>query len=558
MNEHCLTLVNSVKNANKKISMDDLLDLCDEYDLSPNEVEWVTNALSVYLSDSVGDSEDDATNSFSQENVLNLIDISSIEVLEVDRNLTELPDYFGAENEELSEIRIPDGIKSIGDYCFSKCSNLRTVVFPKSLTSIESGAFAWCTQLRKLIFLGDLPQEIPANPKVLVVYGRSKNASGIFCLHDTLVILLNESIKKWPESFSNFAVVRGFAYAISSGLKFSDKILRENGEYISNHRDQLFYYAVVRNDRIILRYLIDNNQLPEKIMFRTLEHLLYDDYRKEIKEKVQIVSQYTEIHPLDDESEWGYKTDSKRNVTIMQFRGYAVDCVEVPPTIKGCPVTRIGPDVFSSINPRRGCIPEETILRREVRRIVLPTSVKRIDQDAFSGCEYVTIYIPHTVENINSNAFGSSSSLDRLRLIVEKGSKAELFAITNKMQYYYDYPEYDQTVNFIISRVVEKKRGRKKKVEEDNGPFQSGLEIIVTKEDPTPFAKSPLQVSAEGYGTIGTVSIPRTMSSLPARKLGEKFFCVDADYLSSIIDDKMNAKIIEAYPEYAVCALLKK
>lgn len=46
MSEQCLALVDSVKLANKKISMNDLLDLCDEYDLSPNEVDWVTNSLS--------------------------------------------------------------------------------------------------------------------------------------------------------------------------------------------------------------------------------------------------------------------------------------------------------------------------------------------------------------------------------------------------------------------------------------------------------------------------------------------------------------------------------
>lgn len=113
-------------------------------------------------------------------------------------------------------------------------------------------------------------------------------------------------------------------------------------------------------------------------------------------------------------------------------------------------------------------------------------------------------------------------------------------------------------MNFIIYRALEKKRRKKKTSDDDNGPFQNGLDVIITKEDSTPFSKSALQVSAEGYGVIGSVGLPQTINQLPARLLGEKFFCVDADYLSGIIDDKMNAKILEAYPEYAVCTLLKK
>lgn len=176
----------------------------------------------------------------------------------------------------------------------------------------------------------------------------------------------------------------------------------------------------------------------------------------------------------------------------------------------------------------------------------------------FPDCKYVTIYIPHTVESIHPNAFGSRVTMSRIRLVVEKGSCAEHFAVDNKVYYYYDYPEYDQSVNFIIYRALEKKRRKKKTSDDDNGPFQNGLDVIITKEDSTPFSKSALQVSAEGYGVIGSVGLPQTINQLPARLLGEKFFCVDADYLSGIIDDKMNAKILEAYPEYAVCTLLKK
>ncbi len=77
------------------------------------------------------------------------------------------------------------------------------------------------------------------------------------------------------------------------------KELAQKGQYISKYREQLFYYSVVRHDRIILRYLIDYNMLPQKVLSSTLDILLYNDYREAIEKRTQIVSDYWEIHKQD-------------------------------------------------------------------------------------------------------------------------------------------------------------------------------------------------------------------------------------------------------------------
>lgn len=136
MSEQCLALVDSVKLANKKISMDDLLDLCDEYDLSPNEVDWVTNSLSAYLSDFDENSFEGVSDDDSLDDRIDLTDISSVKILDIDSGITELPEHSFENDSDLVEIRIPDKIKSIGEFCFSKCQNLETVVIPKSVCSI--------------------------------------------------------------------------------------------------------------------------------------------------------------------------------------------------------------------------------------------------------------------------------------------------------------------------------------------------------------------------------------------------------------------------------------
>lgn len=552
MNNHCEKLIESVKTLNKKITLDSLLDLCDDYDLTPAEVDWVTNQLSNFITDNDDGQDTENSNSTKHEAYVDLTDYSSAQTLDVD-GLTDFPDYYLEKNGDIVSIRIPDGVKSIGNYCFSECPNLDTVVFPKSLKSIQGGSFRLCPNLRRFVFLGDLPESVPSVPNILVVYGSSKKSSSIEPPQDALVILMKESINKWLHGFSDFAVIRGFMYAMESGVSFADKIIKENIEYIDEYREQLFYYSVVRHDRIILRYLIDHNMLPQKVLSSTLDILLYNDYREAIEKGTQIVSDYLEIHKQDTESlklEWAYKLDSKKkNAMIVQFKGAAIDCVYIPAMINDCPVTRICSDAFAPMNWNRKIVPEEVEMRRAIQRVVLPETIKRIDDKAFDHFEYKTVYIPKSVENIAPSAFGPSSLRNRYRLIVQSNSYAEQYAIANEMPYFHEYPEYSQMVTFVIVR-------KTKKGEES--PFQNDLEIALRKNDVTPFRNSTICAYADEYGMIGTVASHVTARDLFARQLSEKFFCTDESHLNYIIDDNMSARIIEAYSDCAVCVLMKK
>lgn len=248
--------------------------------------------------------------------------------------------------------------------------------------------------------------------------------------------------------------------------------------------------------------------------------------------------------------EWAYKLDSKKkNAMIVQFKGAAIDCVYIPAMINDCPVTRICSDAFAPMNWNRKIVPEEVEMRRAIQRVVLPETIKKIDDKAFDHFEYKTVYIPKSVENIAPSAFGPSSLRNRYRLIVQSNSYAEQYAIANEMPYFHEYPEYSQMVTFVIVR-------KTKKGEES--PFQNDLEIALRKNDVTPFRNSTICAYADEYGMIGTVASHVTARDLFARQLSEKFFCTDESHLNYIIDDNMSARIIEAYSDCAVCVLMKK
>ena len=53
-------------------------------------------------------------------------------------------------DEEIVNLEIPEGVKSIGEYSFYKCKKLKTIKFPNSLRIIGSRAFEGCTLLEEM------------------------------------------------------------------------------------------------------------------------------------------------------------------------------------------------------------------------------------------------------------------------------------------------------------------------------------------------------------------------------------------------------------------------
>lgn len=57
---------------------------------------------------------------------------------------------------KLTEIGLPDSVRTIGYYAFSNCKLLRTITLPDSLTVIEEGAFKGCSELASIT----IPEQI--------------------------------------------------------------------------------------------------------------------------------------------------------------------------------------------------------------------------------------------------------------------------------------------------------------------------------------------------------------------------------------------------------------
>lgn len=58
---------------------------------------------------------------------------------------------------EITDLVIPNSVKSIGSYVFSGCEGLTSVTIPNSVTSIAEGAFYWCSNLKSITCMAVTP-----------------------------------------------------------------------------------------------------------------------------------------------------------------------------------------------------------------------------------------------------------------------------------------------------------------------------------------------------------------------------------------------------------------
>lgn len=61
--------------------------------------------------------------------------------------VTEIGESAFAQNQSITSITIPEGIKEIGDFAFNDCSGLKKVSLPDSLVAVGEGAFFSCARL---------------------------------------------------------------------------------------------------------------------------------------------------------------------------------------------------------------------------------------------------------------------------------------------------------------------------------------------------------------------------------------------------------------------------
>lgn len=186
------------------------------------------------------------------------------------------------------------------------------------------------------------------------------------------------------------------------------------------YKEQISYYmSLTESLQADLIKLKEENYIDAceyQMQIKTLEQTIQDL-------KDTIVSMTESINPpssdgiqtptndnLSVKTEYKYTT-SNGEVTITEYTGSSLD-VAIPSFINGNPVT---------------CIGEEAFKGKQIRSVVIPSGVKKIDWFAFSGCTVLeVITIPSSVISVQYAAFDLCPK--SLVIKCNKGSYIEAYA----------------------------------------------------------------------------------------------------------------------------------
>lgn len=117
---------------------------------------------------------------------------------------TSIPNYAYINREDLTDIVLPESIKSIGERAFAKCKNLKRITLPENLEYIGASAFSECESLEEIILPRNIKKlnyrtfgDCKRLKRIVIPEGVEELDWGIFAGCENLEeIILPESLKK--------------------------------------------------------------------------------------------------------------------------------------------------------------------------------------------------------------------------------------------------------------------------------------------------------------------------------------------------------------------------
>ena len=289
-------------------------------------------------------------------------------------------------NEEITEIVIPDSVTSVGSCAFEGCSKLTSITIPDSVTSVGSSVFSGCSSLTSITlpFVGSSKSATSASESTLFgyIFGTSSYTGGVESKqyygkdNDCKTYYIPSSLKTVTITGGN--ILYGSFYHCSNLTSVT----------IGNGVTSIGIYAFSNCSN--LKSII----IPDSVTFIGNDAF----YNCSSLTSVTIGNGVTSIGDYAF-----YSCSSLKSVTIGNgvtsignnaFR----DCSSLTSVTIGNGVTSIGNNAF------RGC--------SSLTSIIIPDSVTSIGKSAFEGCSKLTsIIIPDSVTSIGSYAFYHCSNL---------------------------------------------------------------------------------------------------------------------------------------------------
>ena len=291
----------------------------------------------------------------------------------------------------LKSITIPNSVEYIGVSAFHSCTSLTSITIPESLTIIDLSAFACCTNLTSIIIPGSVTYigegAFRACDNLAYVFYTGTEVDRNNIIIETRNSDLEESIwhyKTTVHTYSDWVIdlkatctEDGEKSRVCSecqhkevvvipafGHKYSDELTVEIKPTCSENGSK------TRNCSVC--------GYTQKTILAATGHTIVNNF-------------CTQCRAVND-FEYSVKDGE---ATITEYLGTGTDVV-IPSSIEGSPVTKIGYWAFYG--------------NEYIKSVIIPDSVKAIDDEAFSFCENLSsITIGENVTSIGYQAFGDTA-----------------------------------------------------------------------------------------------------------------------------------------------------
>lgn len=356
--------------------------------------------------------------------------------LRLSRGLVRIGSGMASGCAALTEIDLPGTLTDIGEYTFSR-SGLTSLTIPAGVTMVRRRAFADCAGLREVTVAGDteLTYEVFARSGVetLRLQG-GKVVSSTFEGCDRLTtVYARQPIAALPKGEVKDAALLTAVRRITAGEERPEEVLR----YIKNQRKHLFPLAVRRPE--LLRLMVTEGMLTPRdyplllaeaeaqsdtaAKAAILEYQNraggppdpFEEMEEEVR-KAERIAAYIEKNGVLPVSElkklWSWRKEPDGTLTVTSYKGEEAE-ITVPDAIGKSPVAAIE----GAFGLYTAASEKYMAVRRAIRRVTLPASLKRIGAYSFSGCgQLCSVEIPEGVTAIGRGAFQGCKSLRHLTL----------------------------------------------------------------------------------------------------------------------------------------------
>lgn len=311
--------------------------------------------------------------------------------------------------DELTSVRLPEGLKAIGENAFYSCSGLTSISFPSSLRHIDTYAFSGCSSLTSLSFPEGMTQigngafygcgrletiSFPSTMKSIdwsafcIRYG---NDYGV-CTCDSIRRIDIKDFSTWLNSDrfgANSSSYEGHVCASNAklyidGKKLEDEVVIPEG--VTELKSHLFDGATQ----------ITSIKFPSTLV-RVAEDAFTHCYSLQNIE-IDDLNDWLQIDFGGSFCPWYAEERLK-----LYVKGELLTHVVLPESL-----TELKPYVFSSL--------------KQIQRVDFPENLEKIGTKAFSSCnELDSVFLPKNLSYIGDGAFSGVKAVTFLAQVPPKG-----------------------------------------------------------------------------------------------------------------------------------------